>query len=274
MNKLLQSYLEKWNLTSPTEISSTRMSTVYKVTYSEKEYALKLLTEFGKEHESMSWIGLKHFNGHGAVNLIKHDEGALLIDYVDGQTLKAEVTKDNDKEVAFIVCDVLKRIHSNKEKPNEDLWDLKRQFKSLFDICKEDNTPDYLHYAKEVILELLETETEKRVLHGDVHHTNILFCNQKNEWLVIDPQPLYAERTYDIANTFYNPDNFPEVVESTERINYLSEIYSKELDIPKERVLKFALAHGALSVSWQLEMKEDPSRRVRILKLLLSKLKQ
>jgi streptomycin 6-kinase len=43
------------------------------------------------------------------------------------------------------------------------------------------------------------------VLHGDIHHGNILDAGQRG-WLAIDPKGLIAERGFDFANMFCNPD--------------------------------------------------------------------
>ncbi len=48
-------------------------------------------------------------------------------------------------------------------------------------------------------------ETEKCVLHGDLHHENVLDFGEKG-WLAIDPKKLYGDRAFDYANIFCNPD--------------------------------------------------------------------
>ena len=43
------------------------------------------------------------------------------------------------------------------------------------------------------------------VLHGDIHHDNILDFGKRG-WLAIDPKRLQGERGFDYANLFCNPD--------------------------------------------------------------------
>lgn len=268
MCNYLELYLANWKLSNPVKIDSTKMSAIYKVNHEGETKVLKLFTDFGKKHEAFSWIGLKHFGGEGAVKLHLYDEGAVLIDFLDGAKLKSTVRIDTDRAVASTICKILKKLHHSPLKPNENLWDLKRQFESLYKRAELNGQPEYIYKAKSLIDKLIDSEIDKRVLHGDVHHSNILFCSKVKDWKLIDPQPLFAERTYDLANTFYNPDDNPDLVESTHRIEYLTDIYSRELVIDRQRILDFAFCHGALSVCWQMEVKEDPSRRLRILNLI------
>jgi streptomycin 6-kinase len=51
---------------------------------------------------------------------------------------------------------------------------------------------------------LLSDPREVRVLHGDIHHRNIR--QSARGWLAFDPKGLVGERTYDCANTLYNPE--------------------------------------------------------------------
>ena len=46
--------------------------------------------------------------------------------------------------------------------------------------------------------ELLASEPEQLLLHGDFHHGNVLAA-ERSPWLAIDPEPLVGERAYDLA---------------------------------------------------------------------------
>ena len=46
--------------------------------------------------------------------------------------------------------------------------------------------------AVTILNHLLKTKTEEYLLHGDIHHENIL-QNNKDSWLFIDPQPVIGE---------------------------------------------------------------------------------
>ncbi|MFX5957215.1 aminoglycoside phosphotransferase family protein, partial [Acinetobacter baumannii] len=52
---------------------------------------------------------------------------------------------------------------------------------------------------------LLSEPRDPVVLHGDIHHGNILDFGPRG-WLAIDPKGLFGERDFDFVNLFRNPD--------------------------------------------------------------------
>lgn len=261
-----EKYLAVWNLSSPIEIAKTATSWIYKVNYRNSPAVLKLLTEAGQRFESNSSQILKCFDGCGAANLLESDQGALLLEYVDGAKLSTLVSDGRDDEAANIICDIVDQLHRyNSAMPN--VFDLKRQFQSLFVRAKNENAESVFYKTAKVAAELVASERNRKLLHGDIHHTNIL-QSSKRGWLAIDPQSIYGERTYEVANSFFNPDNLPETVETLVRIEIQAQIFADRLKVEKKRILQFAYAHGGLSSSWQLDDGEDPQRRLRITSLI------
>ncbi len=58
------------------------------------------------------------------------------------------------------------------------------------------------------LLEQLSGSAERTVLvHGDLHHHNILQA-QREPWLAIDPHGLIGDRGFDIGAMLYNPMTF------------------------------------------------------------------
>jgi len=268
MNDVLSEYITNWDLSCVEQIATTPTSQIFKIFHKNKSAVLKLLTEKGKQSEGTSASALKFFDGKGAVKLLKNDMGALLLEFIDGDKLNSLSKAGRDGEATIIICDVVNNLHSSSEtQAPHQFENLERQFKSLFERAQLEGQKPFIYESAKIAKVLVDSEKEKRVLHGDIHHTNVLFDSSRG-WLAIDPQPLYAERTYDIANTFYNPDDYPELVESKERIKALSETFSQRLNLDADRILKFAYAHGGLSISWQLDDGENPIRRERILSLI------
>ena len=104
-----------------------------------------------------------------------------------------------------------------------------------------------------------------------MHHLNV-WKDEGGNWRAIDPQPLVGERPYDFANSFFNPDDQPGIVESSCRLEKLAKTSERETEFDAETLLKWAFIHGVLSIAWQVDDNEDPSRRIRILRLLNTKL--
>jgi streptomycin 6-kinase len=61
-----------------------------------------------------------------------------------------------------------------------------------------------LRIAAETAADLLATQRDVVVLHGDMHHENILKFSSRG-WLAIDPKGLVGERGFDYANIFCKP---------------------------------------------------------------------
>jgi streptomycin 6-kinase len=55
-----------------------------------------------------------------------------------------------------------------------------------------------MELATETLQELVATQGEIVLLHGDLHHGNVLAA-QREPWLAIDPKPLAGEREFDIT---------------------------------------------------------------------------
>ena len=56
--------------------------------------------------------------------------------------------------------------------------------------------------------ELLSSIDQRVVLHGDLHHFNILRCD-RGGWLAIDPKGLVGDRYFDVCQFLLNPEPVP-----------------------------------------------------------------
>ena len=76
----LNRYLAMWEISNPQLLTRTGTSDIYTVTRGTEMFILKLLTPSETE-EQRGAISLRYFDGHGAVRLLRHDEGAQLMEY-------------------------------------------------------------------------------------------------------------------------------------------------------------------------------------------------
>lgn len=263
----INKYLKKWELSSVAHLDTTQTSHIYSAVHKGHPAILKILSPLGKKFEGNSAQVLKCFDGNGSAKILSSDEGALLLEYIDGPKLKTMVEQGHDQEAASVICDVVDRLHSYSGPPPLEVPELKQHFRSLFVRAKDQSSDPIFQRTAKIMEDLLSSESDKHLLHGDIHHTNILKSSARG-WLAIDPQSVFGERSYDVANVFFNPDNMPDLVETKSRIKLLAEIFSERLKIDKLRILKFAYAHGGLSASWQLDDGENPQRRIRITSII------
>lgn len=94
------------------------------------------------------------------------------------------------------------------------------------------------------------------MLHGDVHHNNILDFGPRG-WLAIDPKRVTGERTYDYANLICNPD-LPSATDPA-RFNRQVALVAAQAGLEPRRLLQWVLAFAGLSAAWFLEDDDAPA---------------
>jgi streptomycin 6-kinase len=92
------------------------------------------------------------------------------------------------------------------------------------------------------------------VLHGDIHHGNILDFGARG-WLAIDPKRLLGERAFEYANLFCNPDTdnpTRPVATLPDRFTRRVAIVTSAAGLERRRLLQWILAWAGLSAAWFL----------------------
>lgn len=253
MTDRLTHYLRLWNLSDPKLLAQTPTSTVYTVHRAGETAVLKVLTPVGAEDEYGGAAALRHFDGHGAVRLLAHDDGAHLLEYAEGEELAQMVARGDDLPAAAIIADVLNRLHRPQPAaPVPQVQTLRRRFRSLFQTAVRDAaagiTSIYVRGARAAEY-LLGQPQDECVLHGDIHHHNIRL-HRRRGWLAFDPKGLYGERSYDAANTLCNPANARDRVMSEDRLLQVSQALADGMGVDVGRLRTFVFAHACLSASW------------------------
>ena len=244
----LNFYIRYWNLEETRLVTTTHTSEVFQVIRGGERFILKILNEKGVQCELSSQEVLTTFDGAGMVQIVDSKDRGLLLEYIDGEKLSQLSKNGRDREAAYVISDLVNQM-SEKETCHVKLHGIERQFLSLFQRAKESTNSQCLYFkTAKIAQELVDTERKVQLLHGDIHHDNILHSSKRG-WLLVDPQAFYGERTYDLCNSFYNPDDFPDLVETKERIENLAELYAEKLRFDRLRILKFAYAFGGLSLS-------------------------
>jgi streptomycin 6-kinase len=253
----LNSYLAAWNLANPQLLTQTRTSHIYTVTYGGETLILKLLASSEIE-EQRGALALRYFAGHGAVHLMRSDEGAQLMEYAAGDELVTLVERGEDEQATRVIAQVVSQLHSaSRDAPRHGLVPLELWFRALFVQAAADRQAGRQSiFVRSAALtrELLADQRDIRVLHGDIHHYNIR--QSPRGWLAFDPKGLVGERTYDCANTLCNPV-YPELVHNEARLLTNASILADMLALDLGRVLAFTYAYACLNASWWLHLGGD-----------------
>ncbi len=203
------------------------------------------------QHEAMA---LKAFAGRGAVEVLEEEVGALLLERaMPGISLKSYFPK-RDEESIKITCDIMKRLHH----PSSGFPHIKDWLKVL---NKEWDVP-YLQKARQLRDRLLGTSDDTVLLHGDLHHDNILSCG--NEWRVIDPKGVIGEPAFEVAVFIRNPT---EELLTSDILKNRIHAFAKELNLDFYRIRDWCFVESVLSRVWDIEDNMKPSS-VPLTKLL------
>lgn len=100
--------------------------------------------------------------------------------------------------------------------------------------------------------ELCDSQSSTRLLHGDLHHHNVLLDNQRG-WLAIDPKGVVGELAYEVGAAFRNPCERPAVFAARATIERRVGRFAGVLGLDAERVLGWAFAQAVLAAIWEVE---------------------
>ncbi|WP_343523938.1 aminoglycoside phosphotransferase family protein [Pedobacter sp.] len=242
-----QHYISLWKLTTDGDKFYTNCSLLQPVIYKGNKAILKIPMEAEERQGSlmMAW-----FNGDGAAKVFAYTHNALLLERLSGShpTLTEMVNAGQDIEASRIICAVLKKLHAPRlQKPRFKLITLDEWFADLWPAAVKYG--GVIAQCAQLARIQLNTRHEVTILHGDVHHQNILYDDTRG-WLVIDPKRLIGDRAFDYANIFCNPDN--ETVLRPGRFEQQLEMISTLAGIDRTHLLKWVIAWCGLSASWIL----------------------
>ncbi|MDQ3949071.1 MAG: aminoglycoside phosphotransferase family protein [Gemmatimonadota bacterium] len=214
--------------------------------------ALKVLKRPGDEWRSGNAVNA--FEGRGVVRVYNYVDGALLLERLDpGHSLVGLSLSGHDEEATEILGDVISSMspcESVIECPTAQQW--AKSFER-YSTSPDDQIPRHLvSKARRVYVELCRSQTHPRLLHGDLHHYNVLFDRERG-WLAIDPKGVVGEVEFEIGAALRNPRARPELFADSSTVEKRVGRFASKLSIDSERVLGWAFAQAVLSAIWEIE---------------------
>lgn len=240
-------YIDRWSLTPDGDPIVTHSSHLLPVLWRDKPAMLKVAVDIDEKFGSQV---LHWWDGKGAAHVYEHDDNAALLERATGTgSLLTMVLEGEDDEATRIICHAAAKLHApRKTPPPGDLIPLERWFRPLEPAARIHG--GVLAACDEVARGLLADQRDRTVLHGDIHHGNILDFGPRG-WLAIDPKRVHGERGYDFANTFCNPQ--PSIVTAPGRLQRQLPIVCTEAALAPKRMLQWIAAYAGLSAAWCLE---------------------
>ena len=247
LDAVLAPWRERWQLDPDGEAFTTPSSVLQLVRRRGEPLFLKVATA---EEERAGGTVIAWWSGEGAAAVIEADADAVLLERATGARDLGQLSRSGaagDDEATRILCRAGRRLHAAGTGPRpDDLFDLRRWFRDL--LQRGDAAGDDLFVvAARVAEELLRHPDGDVVLHGDLHHGNVLDFGPRG-WLAIDPKPLHGDPGFDVANILCNPDAATALAPG--RLERVVAVIAAETGLREDRVLRWALAWGALSTVW------------------------
>lgn len=196
---------------------------------------------------------LELLNGNGAVRLLQFDENncALLLErLMPGEDLTG-LCKINDERATLIAIDVMKKIRRVSFE-NNDFPSLEKWTSSFRQAENTGFSQRHFENGQKFFDELINS-SEKRLLHGDLHHQNILSA-EREAFLAIDPKGIIGDIGFEISTFLNNPRSW--VLKHPNRREILKkrvEMFARSFEIEPNNLRKWAYAEAVLSAWWTFE---------------------
>lgn len=209
--------------------------------------------EFFSEMEA-----LRLYDGHGIVQLLEADsqQGAMLLEYLKPGTPLSGLT--DDEEATSIAAGVMRQLWrpapAEHNFPTVARWASGLvKLRQHFGGATGPFPATLVEEAESLFTELIGSMTEHILLHGDLHHDNIVRA-ERMPWLALDPKGLVGEPAYEVGALLRN--QLPEPLTTSNggpilarRLDQLAE----ELGLDRERLRGWGMAQAVLSAWWSIE---------------------
>ena len=212
----------------------------------------------GAGDERRSADVLSAFGGRSVVRLIDRRDDAVLIERLQpGQTLASVVARGDDQKATAIVTDVIAGMSPASPPPGAPrVADWGRAFAQA-GVEAQRRLPSLpVAAAAETFWRLADSQSTTRLLHGDLHHDNILFDSTRG-WLAIDPKGVVGELEYEVGAALRNPASQPEVFNDPGTIRRRIDRFARDLRLDRDRIAAWAFAQTVLALIWMIENDES-----------------
>ncbi len=200
---------------------------------------------------------LAAFGGRGICRLLELDldRGAMLLERLQPGAPLAEV--GDDEEATLAAAGVMRKLWRPAPRDHgfptvsdwaKGLGRLRRRYGG----GTGPMPGELVSVAEALFAELLASEEEPLLLHGDLHQENILSAGRE-PWLAIDPKGVVGEAAYDTAALLHNPVGTLDAPHPRRLLERRLDVLSGELGLDRARVRAWGLAQAVLAAYWGLE---------------------
>jgi len=243
--------VREWNIRVD-EVRETHSSLLLFGCCDDQQIVLKISRRFGDEWQTGRV--LRAFDGATMVRSLKYIDGAVLLErIVPGNPLTDLVVASDDDAATDVLAALMASL--NKTPPLDGCASVKDLAGGFDRYLQSDDTRiprSLVIEARDTYRNLCQSQTDCRLLHGDLHHANVLW-DARRGWVAIDPKGVIGEAEYEIGAVLRNPMEQPELFASSEIIERRIERFRTKLQLDLDRVRRWAFAQAVLSTIWEWE---------------------
>jgi streptomycin 6-kinase len=213
---------------------------------------LKVIKQQGDEWRSGE-IAAK-FGGRGVVEVFEHMAGAALFERLDpGEPLAALTLAGRDDEATDIIAMLLGRMAPGDPPeacPSVEQWG--GGFVRQAAAGDERIPSSLLDPAQRIYADLCATQRVPALLHGDLHHYNVL-SDRGRGWCAIDPKGVVGELEYELGAALRNPIDRPDLFAKLDVVERRLDQFGLALGIDVSRARGWCFSQAVLAAIWSLE---------------------
>jgi streptomycin 6-kinase len=210
---------------------------------------------------------MEFWNGRGAARVFEHEGNALLMERAMGELSLREMVRQGHDEASQVLCAVAAQLHAPRLQSAPYGVPLSLWFRDLAPAAARFG--GILTLCALTAQELLTSPQQMRILHGDIHHDNVLDFGERG-WLAIDPKGLVGERGFDFANLFCNPGL--ETATAPGRLKRQIQVVAQAAQLDRKRLLQWVLVWSGLSAVWMFQDDGDAALQLRVAQLAADEL--
>jgi streptomycin 6-kinase len=272
---LVDEVLDRWSLRVAAPLSMT-FQWVAAVRRDDGTPAVLKLGLPRADHQTVDAAALQAWAGHGAVSLLAHDpeRGALLLQRAEPGRRLRELTPHRDDQATAVLAGVMTALHRGPV-PSRGIPAL-TEVRSSFTAQLVAHTSGPLaqplvQHALGLFEELTASSPTSVLLHGDLHHDNVLSDDRSEaRWVAIDPHGWIGDPGFEVGPMLYNPDPGDRSDELLRLVPARIDQLADEVGIERERVVAWGFVAAVLSEVWSAEDTLDyaPTRALDVALLL------
>ncbi|HEX6384194.1 MAG TPA: aminoglycoside phosphotransferase family protein [Anaerolineae bacterium] len=230
-----------------------------------------------REELTMEIEALRLYDGRAMCRLVDADaeQGILLLERLQPGHMLTAVS--DDEEATRIAADVMRRLWRSLPEghtfPSVSEWaDGLARLRAEFGGTTGPFSARLVEMAESLFADLLASSAEPVLLHGDLHHYNILAA-EREPWLAIDPKGVSGEPAYEVGALIRNP--MPDIYGWSDLERVLArrfDILAEMLALDRQRLVAWSVAQQVLSAWWAYEdLRNDEWRRTMAVAEILAR---